>query len=99
MYAAVRTVLVADVRVLHSIAAFPSTAPAAPPTHASRQERGLYETIEASKVTWCLGVCYSMRKPNWAQAEKILKDSLRMKLKRAGRAALEVDSRVTLRVA
>ena len=80
-------------------AAFPSTAPAAPPTHASRQERGLYETIEASKVTWCLGVCYSMRKPNWAQAEKILKDSLRMKLKRAGRAALEVDSRVTLRVA
>ena len=82
-----------------SNAAVPSTAPAVPPTHTSRQERGLYETIEASKVTWCLGVCYSMRKPNWAQAEKNLKDSLRMKLKRAGRAALEVDSRVTLRVA
>lgn len=53
-------------------------------------ERGFYETIEASKVTWSLGVCYSMQKSKWELGEKLLKDSMRMKLKRAGRAALEV---------
>jgi tetratricopeptide (TPR) repeat protein len=53
-------------------------------------ERGFFETLEASKVAWCLGVCYSMQKSKWALGEKLLKDSLRMKLKRAGRAALEV---------
>jgi hypothetical protein len=53
-------------------------------------ERGLYETIEASKVTWGLGVCYSMQRSKWALGEKLLKDSLRMKMKRAGRASLEV---------
>ena len=66
------------------------------------QDRGFFETSEASKVTWCLGVCYSMQRSKWATAEKFLKDSLRMKLKRAGRAALEVAtnaSRITLRVA
>lgn len=53
-------------------------------------ERGFYETNEASKVMWSLGVCYSMQKSKWELGEKLLKDSMRMKLKRAGRGALEV---------
>ena len=52
-------------------------------------DRGFYETTEASKVAWCLGVCYSMQESKWALGEKFLKDSLRMKMKRAGRASLE----------
>ncbi len=63
-------------------------------------ERGFYETNEASKVTWSLGVCYSMQQSKWTLGEKLLKDSLRMKLKRAGRAAIEctvpIDSLILL---
>jgi tetratricopeptide (TPR) repeat protein len=63
-------------------------------------QRGLYETVEASKVTWCLGVCYAMQTPKWARGEQLIKDSLRMKLKRCGRGQVEVtlsmESLITL---
>jgi tetratricopeptide (TPR) repeat protein len=63
-------------------------------------EHALHETGEASKVLWSLGVCYSLQESKWAQGEQLLKDSLRMKLKRGGRGALDatlpMDSLITL---
>jgi hypothetical protein len=63
-------------------------------------ERGLYETTEASKVMWNLGVCRALQKAKWAQGEQLIKDSMRMKMKRSGRGAVDatlpMDSLITL---